>query len=41
MKNPWEEIRPDDYKKHMSLETVRQLQTLNPMMKERKSSCQT
>ena len=33
MKNPWEEIRLDDYENHMSLESVRQLQAMNGMMK--------
>ncbi len=31
--NPWEEISLSDYEKHMSLESVRQLQALNEMMK--------
>ena len=34
MKNPWEEISLDDYEKHMSLDSVRQLQAMNAMMKE-------
>ncbi|HRU96886.1 MAG TPA: methyltransferase type 11 [Ruminococcus sp.] len=34
MTNPWEEISLDDYEKHMSLESVRQLQTLDSIMKE-------
>ena len=34
MKNPWEEISLDDYENHMSLDSVRQLQTLNALMKE-------
>lgn len=34
MGNPWEEIKLDDYEKHMSLESVYQLQVLNEMMKE-------
>ncbi len=34
MKNPWEEIRLSDYEQHMGLESVRQLQTLNVIMKE-------
>ena len=29
MPNPWEEIRLDDYEKHMSLDSVRQLQALD------------
>jgi len=33
MKNPWEEISLSDYEEHMSLDSVRQLQTLNEMMK--------
>ena len=32
MSNPWEEIRLDDYEKHMSLDSVKQLQTMNRMM---------
>jgi len=34
MKNPWEEIRLEDYEAHMSLETVQQLQAMNRMMRE-------
>ena len=34
MNNPWEEIKLDDYEKHMSLDSVRQLQALNYIMKE-------
>ena len=34
MNNPWKDIKLDDYEKHMSLDFVRQLQTLNCMMKE-------
>ena len=34
MTNPWEEISLDDYEKHMSLESVRQLQAMNAIMKE-------
>ena len=34
MSNPWEEISLDDYEKHMSLESVRQLQALDAIMKE-------
>ncbi|MBR4628384.1 MAG: methyltransferase type 11 [Ruminococcus sp.] len=34
MPNPWKEISLDDYEKHMSLESVRQLQTLDSIMKE-------
>gem|GEM_PF-156872 len=31
--NPWEEISLSDYEKHMALDSVRQLQTMNEMMK--------
>ena len=34
MKNPWEEISLDDYEKHMSLDSVRQLQAMNALMRE-------
>ena len=34
MNNPWEEIKLYDYEKHMSLDSVKQLQTMNKMMKE-------
>lgn len=34
MSNPWEEIRLDDYENHMRLDSVRQLQTMNAIMKE-------
>ena len=34
MSNPWEEISLDDYEKHMSLDSVRQLQALDSIMKE-------
>lgn len=34
MSNPWEEISLDDYEKHMSLDSVRQLQALDAIMKE-------
>lgn len=34
MKNPWEEIKLSDYENHMKLNTVKQLQALNTMMKE-------
>ena len=34
MPNPWEEISLDDYEKHMSLESVRQLQALDSIMQE-------
>ena len=33
MKNPWEEIGLKDYENHMSLDSVKQLQMLNCMMK--------
>lgn len=33
MKNPWEEIPLTDYENHMKLDSVRQLQTMNEMMK--------
>ena len=33
MRNPWEEINLDDYEKHMSLDSVMQLQTMNRIMK--------
>lgn len=34
MDNPWMEIELDDYEKHMSLDTVFQLQTMNQIMKK-------
>lgn len=34
MKNPWEEITLSDYENHMSLDSVKQLQTMNSIMKE-------
>lgn len=34
MGNPWEEIDLNDYEKHMGLDNVFQLQTMNQMMKE-------
>ena len=34
MNNPWEEISLDDYENHMSLDCVKQLQTMNKIMKE-------
>jgi len=34
MPTPWEEISLDDYEKHMSLDSVRQLQALDAIMKE-------
>lgn len=33
MKNPWEEIALADYEAHMKLDSVRQLQAMNEMMK--------
>ncbi|SHM91255.1 methyltransferase type 11 [Ruminococcus flavefaciens] len=38
MSNPWEEISLDDYEKHMSLESVRQLQALDSIMQEQFSA---
>lgn len=32
--NPWESISLRDYEEHMKLDNVRQLQTLNLLMKE-------
>lgn len=32
--NPWKEISLDDYENHMSLDSVKQLQTMNAMMKD-------
>ena len=32
--NPWEEISLDDYESHMSLDSVKQLQAMNLIMKE-------
>ena len=34
MNNPWEEISLDDYENHMRLDTVKQLQAMNAIMKE-------
>ena len=34
MSNPWEEISLNDYEKHMSLDSVKQLQIMNSIMKE-------
>ena len=34
MPNPWEEIKLDDYEKHMSLDSVKQLQAMNSIMKD-------
>ena len=33
MANPWEEIKLDDYENHMSLDSVKQIQTMNMIMK--------
>lgn len=33
-KNPWESIHLEDYEKHMSLDSVFQLQTLDEIMRE-------
>ncbi len=38
MTNPWEEIRLDEYEKHMSLDSVKQLQTLDMIMQEQFSA---
>ena len=32
--NPWEEISLSDYENHMSLNSVKQLQAMNEMMKK-------
>ena len=34
MANPWEDIGLDDYEKHMSMDSIRQLQVMNVIMKE-------
>ena len=34
MTNPWEKIKLDDYEKHMSLDSVKQLQAMNSIMKK-------
>lgn len=34
MSNPWEEISLEDYENHMGLDSVKQLQTMNKIMKE-------
>ena len=34
MRNPWEDISLSDYERHMSLDSIRQLQGMNEMMKE-------
>ena len=33
MNNPWEKVKLSDYENHMALDSVRQLQALNQMMK--------
>ena len=38
MNNPWKEISLSDYEKHMSLDSIMQLQELNRMMKEQFAS---
>lgn len=38
MSNPWEKISLDNYEKHMSLDSVRQLQAMNAIMKEQFSA---
>jgi SAM-dependent methyltransferase len=37
--NPWEEISLDDYERHMSLDSVRQLQTLKEIMQKQFCAC--
>lgn len=34
MRNPWEEISLETYENHMSLDSVKQLQTMNQMMRD-------
>ena len=34
MSNPWEEIALSDYENHMSLDSVKQLQAMNSIMKK-------
>ena len=34
MSNPWEEISLSDYENHMSLDSVKQLQAMNSIMKK-------
>ncbi len=41
MTNPWEEISLSDYEKHMSLESVKQLQAMNELMKKQFTSYPT
>ena len=38
MSNPWKGISLDDYEKHMSLDSVRQLQAMNDIMREQFSA---
>ena len=33
MANPWKEIKLSDYENHMSLDSVKQLQAMNSIMK--------
>ena len=33
MRNPWEDISLSDYECHMSLDSIRQLQGMNEMMR--------
>lgn len=40
MKNPWTEIKIDDYENHMSSDNVYQLQTMNSIMKKQFSDYQ-
>lgn len=39
MRNPWEEIRLEDYENHMQLESVFQLQAMNAMMRAQFAAC--
>ena len=39
MSNPWEEIRLSDYEAHMRLDSVRQLQAMNEIMKSQWTVC--
>ena len=41
MNNPWEEISLDDYENHMSLDSVKQLQEMNSIMREQFASYPT
>lgn len=34
MNNPWKDVNLSDYESHMALDTVKQLQALNQMMKD-------